>query len=212
MTASRIRVLVLLLVVAVIGTARPSDLLAIQVVTVEEHWELRLGEPDANLSAPQVTMTMSPTSNLSGRHFVFTLNHRTYPQYSPGGMQVQRWDGENAVDSHSGSSTSALWHTGEVVAWVQRLHLDDGQLTFEVVDGESESWGSFGGDDLRLHVASNLPNLNDYRPGVSIEESGVGYAGNRVHSLTLSRLIWITTDGVTYELTAPIDVDTDLDP
>ena len=212
MTASRIRVLFLLLVTAAIGAANPSDSFAIQVVTVEEHWELLLGEPDANLSAPQITMTMSPTSDLLGRHFVCTLNHRTYPQYSPGGMQVQRWDGENAVDSRNGSSTNALWHTGEVVAWVQRLHLDDGQLTFEVVDGESESWGSFGGEDLRLQVASDLPNLNDYRPGVSIEESGVGYAGNRVRSLVLNRLIWITSDGVTYELTAPIDVDTDLDP
>ena len=211
MTASRIPISIVLLVVAAIA-ANPSDLLAIQVVTVEEHWELRLGEPDANLSAPQVTMAMSPTSDLSGRHFVFTLNHHTYPEYAPGGMQVQRWYGDAAVDSHSNSIASAMSATRDEIAWVQRLHLQDGQLTFEVVDGESESWGSFGGEDLRLQVASDLENLNDYSPGISINESGVGYAGNRVRALVLNRLVWITDDGLTYELTAPIDVDTDLDP
>lgn len=197
---------------AVFAAAFPSIGAAIEVVTVEEYWELRLGSPEENLSAPQVTMAMSPTADLSDCYFIFNVNYLTVPEYAPGGMEVQHWHGASIVDSQSNSIASPLWTSRDEVTWVQRLHLEAGQLTFEVDDGESDSWGSFGGEELRLQVESDLANLNDYRPGTSIQESGVGYAGNRVRSLTLSRLVWITDDGQTFELTAPIDVDTDLDP
>lgn len=212
MTTGRVHAIVSLLAVAAMVAAAPSDLQAIEVVTVEEHWELQLGDPDADLSAPQVTMTMSPTSDLSGRYFVFTLNHQTDPDYTPGGLQIQRWEGDDAADSCTSDSVSELWHQNEVITWVQQLRLENGELIFNIVDGESTSWAGFGDDELRLCAASDLANLNDYRPGLSIQESGVGYAGNRVRSLTLTRLVWTTADGQTFELTAPIDVDTDLDP
>jgi hypothetical protein len=84
---------------------------------------------------------------------------------------------------------------------------------FEVSDGHSDSWGSFGDEGrLRLTMETTLENLNDYRPATSLQESGVSFAGNRVRSLTLTKLRWIDSDGNVYELTAPIDVDADLDP
>jgi hypothetical protein len=212
MTTARFHALSLLLVVTAVAAVCPSKLLAIEVVTVEEHWELSLGEPVADLSAPQVAMVMSPTSDLSGRYFMFTLNHQTDPDYVAGGLQIQRWEGDEAADSTSSAHVSELWHQNEVITWVQRLRLVNGQLTFKISNGESQSWEDFGHGELLLSAASDLANLNDYRPGLSIQESGVGYAGNRVRSLTLTRLVWTTADGQTFELTAPIDVDTDLDP
>jgi hypothetical protein len=40
----------------------------------------------------------------------------------------------------------------------------------------------------------------------------IHFAGNRVRSLILRKLRWTDSEGETYELNAPIDVDADLDP
>lgn len=182
-----------------------------RVVSVEEHWELRLGQPDSDRSAPQTTMVMSPTGNVEDVHFLFTLNHSTVPEYTPGGMQVQLWNGGELVQDKIGDDSAALEHSEEVVRWVQRVSLDNNTLSFQVRDGESETWGTFGGDDLTLSLPTTLASLNGYRPGVSLSESQVGYAENRVASLTLTKLVWVTEDGVVHEQNAPIPIDTSLD-
>jgi hypothetical protein len=180
-------------------------------VSVEEHWELQVSQPDVDRSAPQTTMVMSPTAELDGVHFIFTLNHSTVPEYAAGGVQVQLWDGEELLESHATHDGDALDHSDETITWVQRVSLEDGHLSFRVVNGQSESWGSFGGDSLSLNVATSLTALNSYRPGVSITESQVGYAENRVVSLVLTKLVWVTEDGQMHEQNAPIPVDTSLD-
>ena len=186
---------------------------AIEIVEIEEHWELSVGEPDAPSSSPQVSMVMSPTGHLTDHYFVFTLNHHSDPGWIPGGYQVQRWSGQELVASRVGPHESTLTQTDETIRWVQRTKLEDGKLVFEIDDGESLTWGEFGGEGhLRLSVESEMANLNAYRPAVSLEESGVSFAGNRVRSLTLLKLRWIDSTGQDYELTAPIDVDADLDP
>jgi hypothetical protein len=181
-----------------------------KVISIEEHWELRLGQPDSELSAPQTTMVMSPTSDVSGTHFLFTLNHSTVPDYQPGGMQVQAWTADSLAEEKVGHATAALENSNETVRWTQRLSLADGTLTFQVVDGQSETWPTFGGDELRVSVPSSLTALNSYRPSVSLGESQVGYAENRVTSLTLTKLVWVTEDGVVHEQNAPIPIDTSL--
>lgn len=182
-----------------------------QVVSVEEHWELRVTQPDTDRSAPQTTMVISPTSNISGLHFLVTLNHATVPEYSAGGVQVQQWDGEDLVQSRSTHSGATLDEFEEQITWTQRMTLQDGQLTFQVSDGRSNTWGDFGGDDLTLSVSTSLSKLNSYRPGTSLTESQVNYAENRVESLTLKKLVWVTEDGEVHEQNAPIPIDTSLD-
>jgi len=183
-----------------------------RVVSIEEHWSLQLGHPDQDRSAPQVTMVLSPDADLGGVHFQFTINHVSVPQYTPGGMQLQVWDGEQLLDDNVADESGTFAHANEAIHWVQRLTLNDNTLTFKVLDGESETWGDFGGENLSVSVASSQDNLNLYRPGVSLTESQVGYAENRVEALTLTKLIWITDDGEVHELNAPIAVDTSLDP
>jgi hypothetical protein len=181
-----------------------------KVVSVEEHWELQLSQPDSERSAPQVTMVMSPKHDVSGTHFLFTLNHVTLPNYQPGGMQVQAWDGNSVSDEKVGNTSTALQNTNETVRWTQKMTVSDGTLTFQVLDGQSETWSSFGGDDLSVTVPSSLGALNSYRPSVSLSESQVGYAENRVASLTLTKLVWVTEDGQVHEQNAPIPIDTSL--
>jgi hypothetical protein len=190
----------------------PATAAAIEIVAIEEHWELNVGEPDAQRSAPQVTMVTSPVGSLDGVYFLFALNHQSHPEYAAGGMQVQLWNGGELVASHTSQEEEPLHHTNEVVRWVQRTELKGGSLSFEIDAGESESWGSFGGESLRFSFGSDLVNLNSYLPAIAIAESGVNFAGNRVRSLTLTKLRWTDSNGQVYELNAPIDVDADLDP
>ena len=190
----------------------PATATAIEVVAIEEFWELNVGEPDAQRSAPQVTMVTSPVGSLDGIYFLFALNHQSHPEFAPGGMQVQLWNGGELVASHTSQEDEPLHHGNELVRWVQRTELKDGQLIFKIHSGESDSWGSFGGDALKFSFASDLSNLNGYLPAIAIEESGVNFAGNRVRSLTLTKLRWTDSNDQVYELNAPIDVDADLDP
>lgn len=182
-----------------------------RVVSVEEHWELQISQPDSDRSAPQTTMVMSPTGNVDGVHFLFTLNHSTVPEYAPGGVQVQLWEGGELLQSLTAHDGTALDRSDETVRWVQRLTLNDGTLTFQVADGQSETWGTFGGDELSVSVSTSLNWLNKYRPSVSLSESQVGYAENRVVSLVLTKLVWVMEDGQVYEQNAPIPIDTSLD-
>jgi hypothetical protein len=182
------------------------------VVLIEEYWELHIGGPDAARTAPQVTMVMSPLESLTGDFFAFTVNHWSYPEFASGGYQLQYWNGESCVSALHGWKTSTLDQDGETVSWVQRLSLSEGHLKFQVLSGHGDTWGNFGGEGFTLSIPSQLERLNSYRPGTSITQSGIGYAGNRVSSLTLTKLRWITADGQEHEMVAPIDIDSDLDP
>jgi hypothetical protein len=189
--------------------AKPALAAGGKVVSIEEHWELQLGEPDIDRSSPQTTMVMSPQGDLGGTHFLFTLNHAPVPNYHLGGMQVQAWNGDDVVQEKTGSASNSLANANETVRWTQRMSLHDGVLTFQVVDGQSTTWPTFGADgDLSVSVSTSLYSLNSYRPAVSIGESQVSYAENRVGSLVLTKLVWVTEDGTVHEQNAPIPIDT----
>src|SRR5690606_31867704 len=127
--------------------------------------------------------------------------------------QLQRWRNNDVLATADSQRTDVLAQEGETVRWTQRMTLHDGVLAVQVKDGMSQTWGTFGhGASLKLSTSTNLNSLNNYRPAVSIGESGITYAGNRVSSLVLLKLRWFTDDGQSHELVAPIDIDTDLDP
>jgi hypothetical protein len=182
-----------------------------QVVSVEEQWELQISQPDPERSAPQVTMVMSPTGNLDGTHFLVTLNHASEPEFETGGVHVQHYEGTELQASRTEDHDEVLDHEGETIRWKQRMTLQDGTLSFAVLDGESESWRHFGGYDLTVQTSCSGTNLNTYRPAVSLTESQVNYAENRVVTLVLKKLVWTTADGQVHEQNAPIPIDTSLD-
>jgi hypothetical protein len=192
----------------------PSSAYAAEdVVYIEEHWELTVGGPEVERCAPQVSLVMSPTGDMDGLHFIFLLNHSTFPDFVPGGLQMQSWYGDSLLDTTNSNRINILSYDNETVRWVQKLSIQDGRVVFDVDNGTSQSWGNFGhGDGLVMWTGQRMDRLNDYRPAVSIEESGITFAGNRVSSLVLTKLVWRTSDGVTNQLVAPIDIDADIDP
>lgn len=166
------------------------------IVRVEEDWELVVAAPDHYTDAPQLTCTISPLGNTEAIHATFDLNHQSQPEFVPGGLQLQLWDGEVPLNYHGYPNPAVLRQDGETVRWTQRMELAGGQLTFEIVNGNSSTWGNFGGEGyLKTMISTSLADLNGYRPSVSVNNSGVGYAGNRVQLLELKTVRLYTAAG-----------------
>ncbi|MDA1049899.1 MAG: hypothetical protein O3C40_05400 [Planctomycetota bacterium] len=161
----------------------------ITVVGIEEDWELVVASTDSNSAAPQVSCTISPLSHVSSLHAAFELNHQSQPEFVAGGLQLQVWNDAQPLSSRKSPISGVLSTDGEVVRWTQALVLDNGTLTFEITNGTSTTWGNFGGQGyLKASLTTNLESLNGYDPAVSVQNSGVAYAGNRVTTLVLKRV------------------------
>lgn len=157
-----------------------------EVVQVEEQWELVVATPEPDRSGPQVTTVISPVGHVGGIHAAFELNQQSLPEFTPGGLQLQVWNNEMPLAYCRFPSPVVMATADEQVVWTQTLTLSDGKLTFEIRNGQSTSWGRFGGQGyLKASVSTELENLNQYDPAVSVANSGVGYAANRVQSLVL---------------------------
>jgi hypothetical protein len=165
------------------------------VAKVEEDWELVLNDPSAENAAPQVTCAMSPANHFDGVYAALELNHGTLPSYTPGGLQLQVWSGEEWLTVRDYADTT-LQSTGEVVKWTQRMALASGKVTFQVVNGNSTTWGAFAsGGNFKLTLNSTLSDLNGYSPDLSVSHSGIGYGSQRVQSLKLSKVRYYDSAG-----------------
>jgi hypothetical protein len=166
------------------------------IVRVEEDWELVVGTPDPDTDAPQVTCAISPLGHVAWWHAALELNSQSLPLFTPGGLQLQLWQGDTAWSDRRFPNDAVLAEVGETIRWTQSMQLNGGYLTFEVIDGTSTTWGSFGGQGyLKATVATGLASLNAYNPAVSVANSGVAYAGNRVVWLALKRVRYYTSAG-----------------
>jgi hypothetical protein len=192
---SRVRLLAALGVAWWLGAAGVCQ--AQSVEKIEEDWELVISDPDPDLAAPQTTCTIAPAGNLEGLHATLELNVRSQPEFAPGGVQLQLWNGEELLATRTYVNYSALATPNETIRWTQKVRRANNEdLIFEVVQGESATWGDFGGQGyLRAEVDGSLLNLDTYNPDVSAANSGVGFASNRVQSLVLKEVRVTMTDG-----------------
>jgi hypothetical protein len=159
------------------------------VTQVQEDWELVIGTPSQNSDAPQVTCLISPVGNADSLHATFVVNHHDMPAFTAGGLQLQTWNGDEILASIRYPNQAVLNTIGETIRWTQVMRITAEGLVFEVVGGSSTTWGNFGGEGtLKLMVNTSLENLNGYDPAVSVKDSAVSYAGNRVRLLVLKRV------------------------
>ena len=196
------RPLICLCVLVLIGSGQIAVAQAIpDVVRVEEDWELVIGTPDSGSNAPQITCVLSPVGNVDSLYAALTVNHQSLPDYLPGGLQLQVWDDELPQLSRKFPNCAVMALAGETVYWTQSMELGSGVLTFETIGGSSATWGNFGGQGyLKTSVNTTIPNLNGYNPTVSVENSGISYAANRVQSLVLRRVRLFTSTGEMQEV------------
>ena len=180
----------------------------LQVLRVEEDWELQVGDPDPNVTAPQVTTAISPANDLSGVYAIFNLNHQALDEFAPGGMQLQVWNGETPVSHYRLHPQEVLSDSDELVQWTQVMELTNNGLVFRIENGHSQTWGDFGGSSLLTErVATTLSNLNGYNPQQSVDNSGTVFAANRVRSLVLKRVRVDTSDGQQFEIPLNLSVE-----
>jgi hypothetical protein len=183
-----------------LGNARSEDAPAWLVHRVEEDWELVVSEPHAETNGPQVTCVMSPVCDVEAAYAAFDINHHSQPNYSRGGLQLQVWHLGEPLLSNNDPDYQVLEREGETIRWTQQMTLDEGVLTFAIVNGQSQTWGTFGGNErLRISVATSLVSLNNYNPSISVEHSGIGYAANRVASLKLKGVRAYAAEELIYE-------------
>jgi hypothetical protein len=181
------------------NTARAAD-----VARVEEDWELVVNQPDADLNGPQLTCVISPAT-VGDAYCAFDINYCTQPDYSAGGLQMHAWNPFTPIVTCNFPVSGVMQTNNETVTWTQTMSLADGVLTFLVVDGQSTTWGTFGGTvDESVSVNTTVSNLNAYDPNVSLVNSGVSFASNLVTSLTLTAVRWYAADGtLIQEITTP---------
>jgi hypothetical protein len=159
------------------------------IVRVEEDWELVVKQPDVETVSPQVTCIISPHGHANGLFAAFNLNHKSYPAWEPGGLQLQLWNADLALAGFNFPRHDLLNTADERVTWTQTMELQGALLKFEIVNGDSTTWGKFGGQGyLRATVASPVESLNGYSADVSVANSGISYAANRVTSLKVLKV------------------------
>ena len=166
------------------------------IVRVDEDWELVVDVPDFLLGAPQVVCVISPTGNIDSLYAAMEINQETLPETNEGGLQLQVWDGEVPLRDTRYPQNAVLSTTGEEIRWTQSMVLEGSTLTFEILNGTSTTWGSFGGQGyLKANMATELNNLDGYHPDVSVAHSGVSFGANRVRRLVLREVRLHTASG-----------------
>jgi hypothetical protein len=174
---------------AVCGESPATD-----VMQVEEDWELVLAAPAAIKTAPQIETTISPVGNIDSVFARTTWNYREFPNFQAGGMQLQAWHND-AFLTKTNFGTNDLSTVSETVTWTQVLKTDGTVLTLKITDGNSITWGAFGGSTLTLVGVVHLSNLNGYRTEVSVDNSGITFGANRVVKLRIKAVRRYAADG-----------------
>lgn len=185
------------------------------VYRVEEDWQLVVGDPEVDNNGPQVTCTISP-ADMNTAFCAFDINYHTQPDYQPGGLQIHTWDPTDPASVASAGQNGQMSTVGETVTWTQSMSLRDGTITFRILNGNSQTWGNFGGSnegndsdggEMSLSLPTSLPNLDQYSPQVSLDNSGVCFASNLVNSLTLVAVRYYDANGkLLYQITNPQNV------
>lgn len=174
------------------------------IVRIEEDWELDLKTPHEDGDSPQITTAMSP--HYDNEYCSFELNHQSQPDFAPGGIHLHAWDGDFVLSSAHEQTGLSLQSTGEHISWTQAMSINSGELSYEISQFDSDTWSSFTGTSLLVSVDSQFDDLNDYDWNESILNSGVGYGSNRVQTLKLRTVRFITAGGNITELNVNYDI------
>ncbi len=166
------------------------------VIRVEEDWYVKIGVPEPGEDSPQITTVLAPSWATSGNLGIFDLNCATQPNFSSGGVQLQLWYNGAMIQARSNTNWDSIHYEGEEICYTSAMSLANGQISFEIINGTSNTWGAFGTGELKLQNASWRNNLNAYDPNCSVTNSRVGFASHRVRSFVLQRIRYYSQNGL----------------
>jgi len=172
------------------------------VYRVEEDWTLVLNEPDGNVNAPQFHTVMSPYGHFDEYFAQVTWNYRELPDFEAGGFEIQGWQSDE-VQHLKDVGEYPLSTSAETITWTQTLATNGNELAFAILNGQSTSWGAFGGSGTAVGGSVGVANLNEYSTDTTAENSCVTYGENRVKLLMISEVRYYGANGLLYTDTTP---------
>ena len=100
---------------------------------------------------------------------------------------MQAWNGESLVlqKRFNGSSLSTV---GKTISWTQRMEADGCRLSWRIQNGQSTTWGAFGGYYMEIDGQTIIPTLNGYSSETSVQHALITYGVNRVIRLQITRV------------------------
>lgn len=176
---------------------------------IEEDWEIVISTPEPATNAPQLINVISSTWHTNTQHAVYEVNHATQPSYAQGGWQLQRWYGDIYREAKTSNPATVLSTPGETVSYTLRMEVTSGVLRFTLLNGNSGTWGAFGGDSQHVQVSSLVSNLNGYSKSLSVDNAKIGFGGHRVSRFALKEVryysggVLVNTDSTVHEIPIP---------
>jgi len=164
------------------------------IVRVEEDWVLILNSPNQNANSPQFHTLMSPFGDIDSYYAQVAWNYREIPEFLPGGLQLQAWNGETLIRTRA-VGTTQLSTAAETIFWTQALQTNGMALYFSILNGHSLTWGEFG-RDMMIHMDANLGDLSAYSTDVSVANACITYGSNRVNILAIVQVRYYSADGL----------------
>ncbi|MGD9853386.1 MAG: hypothetical protein AB7U20_00385 [Planctomycetaceae bacterium] len=167
------------------------------IIRVEEDWELAIATPDPEANAPQVVCVFGPEDPDHNTHAVFELNHGTMPDFAAGGMQLQCWWQNYLLSYRNHPNFSQFEAAIDTVTFTTVTELAGGKLNLEIINGNSITWGAFGGEGyLKISLNTWRQNLNHYDANKSVEHTRVSFGANRVNRLVRREVRYYSANGL----------------
>ena len=164
------------------------------IVRVEEDWKLVLNEPGEEVTAPQFHTVVSPYAHTDEAYAQISWNYRELPEFESGGVQLQAW-GADYEFGYKSYRASPLSLNAETITWTQALETNGQRMRLTILNGQSTSWGTFGGEDAHIDIPYPVRCLSGYSSAVSCENSWITYGANRVSVLMITQVRYYAADG-----------------
>ncbi len=167
------------------------------IIRVEEDWELAIATPDPEANAPQVVFVFGPDDPEAGTYAVFEMNHGTMPDFAAGGMQLQCWWDNYLLGYRNHPNFSQFAASIDTVTFTAVTEVASDKLNLEIINGNSLTWGSFGGQGyLKLSLNTWRNDLNSYKADYSVKHTRVSYGATRVNRLVRREVRYYSAEGL----------------
>lgn len=157
-------------------------------VRIEEDWLIEVASPDLLKNSPELVTSISPEPGNSQPVAALLINHRTFPSYAPGGVQLQVWQGGHLLDCDSYPELRQLDLQDETISFTFVMSIEDSNLTYQIINAGSETFGDFG--TLTVTAPRRVDSLDRYRPDDSVARSTVNVGTQRLSKYVLKSVRW----------------------
>ena len=104
---------------------------------------------------------MSPFEHTDAAYGQISWNYRELPDFESGGVQLQAW-GADYEFGYKSYRASPLSLNAETITWTQALETNGQWLRITILNGQSSSWGAFGGEDAHIDIPYAVRCLSGY--------------------------------------------------